>query len=65
VLDSLAALSGLYQENSTASRRQLKASIEERGINNLEQFLSAAQAVIGVWAGMQMWHGTFHLDNDI
>ncbi len=50
VLNSLAALSGVYQDNSTASRRQLKANIEERSINTLEQFLSAAQAVFGVRA---------------
>ena len=48
ILDSLAALSRVYQDNSTASRRQLRANIEGRGINNLQQFLSAAQAVIGV-----------------
>lgn len=50
VLLSLAALSGSYQVQSSASRRQLKADIEEQGITNFEHFLSAAKAVIGVRA---------------
>lgn len=50
VLLSLAALSGSYQAQSSASRRQLKADIEEQGITNYERFLSAADAVIGVRA---------------
>lgn len=53
VLNSLAALSGVYQNNSTASRRQLKANIEERSISTLEQFLYAAQAVFGALQDVQ------------
>lgn len=48
MLESFAVLSGSYQVHSAASRRQLQADIEEKGISNLEQFLAAAQAVIGV-----------------
>lgn len=48
VLQSLTALSKLHQQNTAASRRQLKANVEERGIANVEQFLAAAQSVIQV-----------------
>ena len=50
VLESLAALSALHEETSASSRRQLKTHVEERGIDNLEQFLLAAQGVIRVRA---------------
>lgn len=46
----MAALSGSYQVQSSASKRQLKADIEEQGITNYERFLSAAEAVIVVRA---------------
>ncbi|KAL3149170.1 hypothetical protein ABBQ32_002003 [Trebouxia sp. C0010 RCD-2024] len=46
VLLSLAALSGSYHVQSSASRRQLKADIEEQGITNFEHFLSVAGDVI-------------------
>lgn len=48
VLLSLAALSGSYHVQSSASRRQLKADIEEQGITNFEHFLSVAGVVISV-----------------
>ena len=52
VLQSLTALSKLHHQNTAASRRQLKANVEERGIVNVEQFLSAAQGVIQVWSAV-------------
>ena len=48
MLLSLAALSGSYHVQSSASRRQLKADIEEQGITNFEHFLSVAGDVITV-----------------
>ena len=55
VLESLTALSKLYQQNTVASRRQLRARIEERGITTIEQFLSAAQGVIQVLFSYVTW----------
>ena len=48
VLDAMTALSKLHQQNTVASRRQLRARIEQRGVTTVEHFLSAAQGVIQV-----------------
>lgn len=48
ILESLTALSKLQQQNTVASRRQLRARFEERGVTTVEHFLSAAQGVIQV-----------------
>ncbi|KAL4421302.1 hypothetical protein ABPG75_010593 [Micractinium tetrahymenae] len=46
VVGSLATLSGFYEENSTAARRRLRSTIENRGVAVNEEFLAAAQSVI-------------------
>lgn len=48
VLSSLDTLSTMYTTNDAASRRQLKATIEQRGIDTNRKFLHAADIVLQV-----------------
>lgn len=46
VLGSLSTLSSFYEDNSTASRRKLRGTIEQQALGNNVKFLQAAEEVI-------------------
>lgn len=47
-INALNTLSGVYTDNTPAARRQLRSTIEQRGLQINEQFLQAAEAVTKV-----------------
>lgn len=49
LIDSLTTLSTFYSDNTPAARRALRSTIEQRGIDINEKFITAAEAVITVW----------------
>jgi hypothetical protein len=49
VINALSTLSGIYNDNTPAARRQLRCTIEQRGLQINGQFLQAAEAVMQVW----------------
>lgn len=52
VVGSLSTLSEFFTDNTPATRRRLRSTIENQGVRINEQFLEAAQSVIKVrWAG--------------
>jgi hypothetical protein len=51
VLGSLSTLSGFYGDNSAASRRKLRGTIEQQALANNLRFLQAAEEVIKVSNG--------------
>lgn len=46
VINALSTLSGIYADNTPAARRQLRCTIEQRGLDINGQFLQAAEAVM-------------------
>lgn len=50
LITSLSTLSTFYEDNTPAARRALRSTIEKRGLQIHETFLSSAEAVIQVWA---------------
>lgn len=48
VINALSTLSGIYTDNTPAARRQLRCTIEQRGLQINGQFLQAAEAVMQV-----------------
>jgi hypothetical protein len=59
IVNALNTLSGIYQDNTAAARRQLRNTLEERGLAINEQFLEAAQRVTQVYLSLHRicsWH---------
>jgi len=52
IVNALNTLSGIYQDNTAAARRQLRNTLEERGLAINEQFLEAAQRVTQVYLSL-------------
>lgn len=48
LLNALNTLSEIYQDNTPAARRQLRSTIEQRGLQINDQFLEAADSVTKV-----------------
>uniref|UniRef100_A0A7S0RHC7 Conserved oligomeric Golgi complex subunit 6 n=1 Tax=Chlamydomonas leiostraca TaxID=1034604 RepID=A0A7S0RHC7_9CHLO len=48
LIDSLSTLSSFYNDNTPASRRALRSTIEQRSLDINEKFITAAEAVIKV-----------------
>ncbi|KAF6250612.1 component of oligomeric golgi complex 6 [Scenedesmus sp. NREL 46B-D3] len=46
VINALSTLSGIYSDNTPAARRQLRCTIEQRGLHINGRFLQAAEAVM-------------------
>jgi hypothetical protein len=51
VISALNTLSGFYERNTPAERRQLRSAVEQRGLDINQRFLAAAETVIQVGSG--------------
>jgi hypothetical protein len=56
LISALNTLSDFYDDNNPAARRQLRSTIEQKGLDINKQFLAAAEGVIEVRSGTKPHH---------